>query len=525
MIQKKVILSLSIFTLVFLSLAIVSAECIDTCKSNNVYVDPSYQGTVNVCSYDKMGTHYSFGCKQGITTSYVMEYYNPYGAPSRYFWDIRCNNFNTPWCWVRNHNCGVVSGTAENWNICTSPINDLGDWHNGVNQGTCNSCAAENETNEINNAPIISALTATPTNQSAIISWLTDINSTSLVNYGLTSSLGTTISSSALTLLHSAILNNLQNSTTYYYKVTSCNSQNNCTSSNIYSFVTLANPQIPPIDTTAPIISNLNVQKTNTTASISWNTNEGANSTINFGLTTSLGTLISNSNFLLNQIFNLTNLQSNTTYYFNITSCDSSGNCNTQSSSFTTLSNAAAQVPNSVSNLHLVSSANSSLTWDWTNPVTNFNGTFISISGTGINNLFLASPINSYTALNLNPNSTYTITIHTLGLNSIINNTDVSNTAATLANQVIPPIIPPVNPPSEPSHNKKTTKIFSSASEEQVVPQPIIHGQSIGNLTVTSLQDNTTKTGSSLLALLILLFLLILLLIIIIILALVSRRR
>jgi len=93
-------------------------------------------------------------------------------------------------------------------------------------------------------------------------------------------------------------------------------------------------------DTTAPIISNvINHSITSSNAIINWTTDELSNSTVYYGINSSVLNTTSNSSSVLLHSINLTNLTSNTLYYYNVSSCDSSGNCVTSSQySFTTLS-------------------------------------------------------------------------------------------------------------------------------------------------------------------------------------------
>jgi len=81
-------------------------------------------------------------------------------------------------------------------------------------------------------------------------------------------------------------------------------------------------------DTTPPIISNVVATDiTNQSAAIDWETDEPANSSVNYGTTLSLGMAADNSGFVTTHGQNLYNLISNTTYYYNVTSCDAAGNC------------------------------------------------------------------------------------------------------------------------------------------------------------------------------------------------------
>ena len=85
------------------------------------------------------------------------------------------------------------------------------------------------------------------------------------------------------------------------------------------------------IDMTAPVISNVS----NGTAywnriNISWNTDELSNSTVLYGTNaSSLSLNRTNTSLATSHNINLTGLSGSTTYYYNVSSCDSAGNCNT----------------------------------------------------------------------------------------------------------------------------------------------------------------------------------------------------
>lgn len=114
-------------------------------------------------------------------------------------------------------------------------------------------------------------------------------------------------------------------------------------------------------DGDAPIVSNLNSTPADTTATITWTTNEGANSTINYGSTLALGSSSSNSSFVTSHSALLTGLSTSTLYYYNITSCDSYENCVVNGTyNFTTIS----PTPPIISGVSASSQAfNSTITW------------------------------------------------------------------------------------------------------------------------------------------------------------------
>jgi len=82
-------------------------------------------------------------------------------------------------------------------------------------------------------------------------------------------------------------------------------------------------------DAIAPVISNVDVATTSSSATVTWTTDEPSNSSIEYGKTTALGTIKGDNNLILSHSIVLTGLSANTKYYYEVTSCDISGNCNT----------------------------------------------------------------------------------------------------------------------------------------------------------------------------------------------------
>jgi C1A family cysteine protease len=97
-------------------------------------------------------------------------------------------------------------------------------------------------------------------------------------------------------------------------------------------------------DTTPPAISAVDSSSiTNISAVIEWDTDEASNSSVNFGTSMSLGTISDDDVFVTFHSITLTGLDADTTYYYSVTSCDSSNNCATSSTySFNTLENIPA---------------------------------------------------------------------------------------------------------------------------------------------------------------------------------------
>ncbi len=80
------------------------------------------------------------------------------------------------------------------------------------------------------------------------------------------------------------------------------------------------------VDITPPVISNVSVNATATTATITWTTNEPADSVVNYGNSTLLGSTASNAALVVNHSITLTGLTPDTTYYFEVQSTDVAGN-------------------------------------------------------------------------------------------------------------------------------------------------------------------------------------------------------
>lgn len=93
------------------------------------------------------------------------------------------------------------------------------------------------------------------------------------------------------------------------------------------------------IDTIMPSIDNVNVTGlTSSSATIVWDTSESSNSSINYGKSLALGMLRADANLVLQHSITLNGLSASTLYYYNVTSCDIAGNCNTTGPfNFTTL--------------------------------------------------------------------------------------------------------------------------------------------------------------------------------------------
>lgn len=161
-------------------------------------------------------------------------------------------------------------------------------------------------------------------NKSATVTWTTDQNSDSYVYYSTSSLLASpTIAGTAADSVtsHSVVVSNLTSDTTYYYYVKSGVAEDKNVVEGVvtyYNFGTTA-------DLTAPTItfdSNADVVVSDTTANVSWTTNEAATSTLEYGTSNEYGTLAVNDTYNSEHAFALTGLLQGTLYYVRIKSAD-----------------------------------------------------------------------------------------------------------------------------------------------------------------------------------------------------------
>lgn len=202
-------------------------------------------------------------------------------------------------------------------------------------------CATESEPqpNGLNGdttPPLISGVAYSGiTASEATISWSTNELATTQVEYGTTTSYGSSsVLDSSLVATHTVNLTGLTAATAYHYRVKSKDSSTNEAISGDNTFTTAA-----PSDTTAPVISSVASTTTTSAATITWNTNEGATSQVEYGQTTGYGsTTTLDQNLVTSHSVSLSGLNATTTYHFRVQSKDASNNVATSAdTSFTTL--------------------------------------------------------------------------------------------------------------------------------------------------------------------------------------------
>ncbi|MBA3708675.1 MAG: TIGR03790 family protein [Planctomycetes bacterium] len=186
-------------------------------------------------------------------------------------------------------------------------------------------------------APVISGISANSiTTSSATISWTTDEVSDSLVQYGTTTSYGSSSALDAtLVTAHSVGLSGLTASTLYHYRVLSRDAAGNLATSGDNTFTTTT-----AADTTPPVISGIAAGSITTSgATITWTTNEASDSQVQYGTTTGYGSSSTlNASLVTAHSVALSGLAANTLYHYRVLSRDAAGNLATSGdNTFTTL--------------------------------------------------------------------------------------------------------------------------------------------------------------------------------------------
>ncbi len=140
-------------------------------------------------------------------------------------------------------------------------------------------------------------------------------------------------------------INGTTNESTFSKTLADGNYRWNCLTADADGYIAFAPANFTmTVDTTLPFISSISSgTPTATAATITWTTNENANSSLNYGTALSLGTISSSLSLKTSHSQSLSSLSASTVYFYNISSCDLTGNCNvTGAYNFTTTAAAAA---------------------------------------------------------------------------------------------------------------------------------------------------------------------------------------
>ena len=281
----------------------------------------------------------------------------------------------------------------------------------------------------------------------ASFSWSASDNlgvSASSFVYGTSISYG---SSGTVTGNYQTSLSGLATGTLYYFKISAVDTGNQ-TTEYTGTFSTLTAP--PVADTTPPIISNVQVDTSITTATIQWTTDESADTQLNYGLTGAYGSNYFDVTGALNHSVPLVNLLPSTTYHFQIVSTDASGNSASTVGDVTFVTKPDNVPPPDVSNFSL-STTTTFIVLSWTNP---------SLVGTpDFTNVLIVRKVDSPSLVPGDGTAVYTGTGTNFTDTNVIENinyfytifsfdTSNNNSPGIFRNGQIVPIIPPT-PPSE----------------------------------------------------------------------------
>lgn len=223
---------------------------------------------------------------------------------------------------------GLSPSTIYNFRVkSTDPSGNISDWSTPSSFTTASGPAIS----------IVSAISIT--NNTATISWATDIASDSTIIYSVNSDLSssqqTNVASSVTD--HSVSLSGLTQGTKYYYSVRSTDASSNIgndTNGGVYYTFTTT------IDSTGPVIASASIVATASTNSVTmaWTTSELATTQVEYGLTNAYGTTTTRDDALTIQHAVIVNeLSESTTYNYRVISRDANGNSTTSSNqTFTT---------------------------------------------------------------------------------------------------------------------------------------------------------------------------------------------
>ncbi|MBM3264023.1 MAG: fibronectin type III domain-containing protein [candidate division Zixibacteria bacterium] len=354
-------------------------------------------------------------------------------------------------------------------------------------------------------APVIlSGPTITSTSTTSLtLNWTTDELSTSGVKFGVGNT-NQQSESGTLVTNHAMTLTNLSPSTVYSFVVSSTDPNNNGPSTSVQAVAqTSAQADISP-----PVISNVNVSSVfvnstdGTTATITWTTNEGADTKVDYGTTSALGQTKTVNETVINHSVTITRLTPGQSYSYRVSSIDASNNGPSLSSiaSFTAASNPDTQPP-TFSNVSSSGTSHNLIQVTWT---TNENATSIMV--------VKKSPTDSVTVINgvkgtshslavtdtlfVRPSTSYTYYVEGIDASNNLGKDIVRNVTTDAGPDVTPPAAPATL--TAKAGNEQAQLSWSAVSDEGLKGYNVFTGstQIASNLTGTSFTATGLTNGN-----------------------------
>ncbi|NCB85759.1 MAG: hypothetical protein EOM44_14905, partial [Bacteroidia bacterium] len=171
--------------------------------------------------------------------------------------------------------------------------------------------------------PSISSINVIPGVNNVEITWTTNEDSISKIDYGLTNSYGLNVLDSTLKLNHNVLISSLNACTTYHFRIGSRDALLNSSFSPDQTFNTggcIVADTVPP--TIASIVASPDINE----ASISWMTNEPASSIVEYGTDNNYGQEVSDNTLAHSHNLMISGLNSCTVYYYKVRSLEASSN-------------------------------------------------------------------------------------------------------------------------------------------------------------------------------------------------------
>ncbi|MCD6523226.1 MAG: PKD domain-containing protein, partial [Candidatus Diapherotrites archaeon] len=215
-------------------------------------------------------------------------------------------------------------GSYSDGTLIARNASDNSDYKTLSGFGSITTLATHDTINDVNDAPEITNIDISPNpvdegNQVTITVMASDPDGT-IVQYDVDFGDGTQETQTSNVFTHTY-------ATAGTYTITATVTDNGDMSGNNVKTDT-DTAQVVVDDVTPPTISNVNVNVGPNSATITWDTDEPANGTIEYGTTTNYGSSVSHTDFVTSHSVTISGLSGDTAYHFKIEVYDQSGNYN-----------------------------------------------------------------------------------------------------------------------------------------------------------------------------------------------------